>query len=557
MKTNNLNPNFFFNAIAKFGDAIAVIEKGKSVSYSQLSELVEQRKLEINSQLVFPSQVKQVIGLIAENTLATLVNYIALLQLNHVILFLPKQRLYLPLSASEGANEGSIAWSDKLVADYRLSVCVIENEILLNPNFQKPEAQTKISTHTELIYTELTYTELTYTELTYTEPTYIEEGSGIASNIALLLSTSGSTGASKQVMISYDNLQANTSSICDYLPIKSTDVSISTLPFHYSYGLSIINTHLASGAALLMTEYSFMQREFWSLFDEHKVTSFGGVPHSYDMLMRLKFTSKNLPSLRYFTQAGGKLAVNTVSELSAFAEKSGKAFYVMYGQTEATARMSFADQNTLLSKPGTIGKAIPGTSFSIQGELGELVFTGPNVMLGYAHSLNDLQQQAQMTEAPRQLYTGDLARVDADGDIYITGRVKRIVKLFGERISLDELQSSLQSYINKKNELRHGHAAECVCVGEDSVINIVLVKSFITNKTLVEQIATQQKLGDNMSKKTHDVKDTIESDTKAFLKNLGIRVANCRMHWMDSLPRTESCKVDYAKLTSLLSEAHT
>jgi acyl-CoA synthetase (AMP-forming)/AMP-acid ligase II len=544
MKTNNCNPHFFFNAIAKFGDAIAVIEKGKSVSYSQLSELVEQRKLQINTQLVFPSQVKQVIGLMAENTLATLVNYIALLQLNHVILFLPKQRLYSSLSASEDANEGSIAWSDKLVTDYRLSVCVVENEILLNPKFKKPEAQTE------------TFTD---TELTHTEPTY-KQDRGITSNIAniaLLLSTSGSTGASKQVMISYDNLHANTTSICDYLPIKSTDVSISTLPFHYSYGLSIINTHLASGAALLMTEYSFMQREFWSLFDEHKVTSFGGVPHSYDMLMRLKFTSKNLPSLRYFTQAGGKLAVNTVSELSTFAEKSGKAFYVMYGQTEATARMSFADQNTLLSKPDTIGKAIPGTSFSIQGELGELVFTGPNVMLGYAHSLNDLQQQTLMTETPRHLNTGDLAKVDADGDIYITGRVKRIVKLFGERISLDELQSSLQEYINKKNELLHGQAVECVCVGEDSLINIVLVTNFITNKTLVEQIATQQKHGNNISKSTHDVKNIIESDTKAVLKNLGIRTANCRMHWMDSLPRTESCKVDYAKLTSLLSEAHT
>lgn len=173
--------------------------------------------------------------------------------------------------------------------------------------------------------------------------------------MALLLTTSGSTGSPKLVRQSYKNIAANTDSIIDYLELDASERSISTLPMNYTYGLSIINTHLKVGASLILTEYTLVQRDFWTLFAEYEATSFGGVPYTYEMLDKLQFFRRKLPSLRTMTQAGGKLLPVLHKKFAEYADKEGKKFIVMYGQAEATARMGYLPAQKSLEKYGAMG----------------------------------------------------------------------------------------------------------------------------------------------------------------------------------------------------------
>lgn len=294
----------------------------------------------------------------------------------------------------------------------------------------------------------------------------------MASNAALLLPTSGSTGAIKHVTLSYDNLNSNARSICDYLPILPTDKAITNLPLFYSYGLSILNTHLLTGACLVFTPFSIVNREFWQVMEHCEVTSMAGVPHTYEMLYKLRFTRRELPYLRYFTQAGGKLSKPLVSHYCDYAERTNKQFFVMYGQTEATARMAYCAHLTLLQKYDTIGKPIPGGSFKLDNE--ELFYQGPNVMLGYAGSRAELFK----FEPVSWLATGDLAIEDSDGDYKITGRKKRFVKVFGHRVDLDQVEQLLLA-----------ESITAYCCGTDGVLvigfeqrgepNVDSIKAFI------------------------------------------------------------------------------
>ena len=259
----------------------------------------------------------------------------------------------------------------------------------------------------------------------------------IDKRVALLLPTSGSTGAIKHVALSYENLSSNAQSICEYLPILPTDKAIANLPVFYSYGLSILNTHLLSGASIVFAPYSIVNREFWKIMDEVQITSLAGVPHTYEMLDKLRFARRELPFLRYLTQAGGKLDASLVTRLCGYAEQTSKQFFVMYGQTEATARMAYCSHQTLVQKPDVIGRSIPNGKFRLENK--ELLYQGPNVMLGYVDSRSELIG----FEPIEWLATGDLAEVDSDGDFKIIGRKKRFVKVFGHRIDLDQVEHLL------------------------------------------------------------------------------------------------------------------
>jgi len=283
-------------------------------------------------------------------------------------------------------------------------------------------------------------------------------------DLALLLTTSGSTGSPKLVRLSYKNLKANAESIAQYLAITSDEKPITTLPMHYSYGLSVINSHWIKGATLLLSNYSVMQKEFWAFAKEQNATSIAGVPYTYEMLKRLRFFRMDLPHLTTMTQAGGKLNATLAKEYIEQAHSAGKRFIVMYGQTEATARMSYLPFEKALEKYSSIGIAIPGGSFQLKNEDieieepdtdGELVYSGDNVSLGYAECQEDL---AKGDENQGVLYTGDIARRDKDGFYYITGRKKRFIKLFGNRINLDAMEQLL----------RNNHSdGEFACAGED------------------------------------------------------------------------------------------
>jgi acyl-CoA synthetase (AMP-forming)/AMP-acid ligase II len=299
--------------------------------------------------------------------------------------------------------------------------------------------------------------------------------------LALLLTTSGSTGSPKFVRQSYTNIKANTASIVEYLKLDSTERPITTLPMNYTYGLSIINTHLAVGAAIILTRATLMQREFWTLFTEQSATSFGGVPYTYEMLDKLMFFRRKLPSLRTMTQAGGKLLPDLHRKFAEYSRKEGKNFVVMYGAAEATARMAYLPAEKSLEKYGSMGMAIPGGKFRLVDDsgaeittpetVGELVYSGENVTLGYAVCGEDLDKG---DERGGVLQTGDMAKFDPDGFYYVVGRKKRFLKIFGNRVGLDETERLIKSYYT---------GLECACAGMDDAMYV-----FVTNAARTEEI---------------------------------------------------------------------
>lgn len=272
------------------------------------------------------------------------------------------------------------------------------------------------------------------------------EGYPLHPDLALLLTTSGSTGSPKLVRQSRQNILSNARSIVQYLALDGQERPITTLPMHYTYGLSIINSHLLVGAEILLTERSILQKAFWTFFRERGATSFGGVPYTYDMLDMLHFSRMDLPTLRTMTQAGGKLPPALHRKFAEDARAAGRRFVVMYGQCEATARMGYLPPEKAVEKCGSMGIAIPGGTFRLidadgreihtPGVTGELLYEGPNVTLGYAERGEDL---AKGDERHGVLQTGDMARFDEDGYFYITGRKKRFLKIYGNRVNLDEV----------------------------------------------------------------------------------------------------------------------
>jgi long-chain acyl-CoA synthetase len=255
--------------------------------------------------------------------------------------------------------------------------------------------------------------------------------------LALLLSTSGTTGNPKFVRSSIENVRANACSIAEALGISAASRAIASLPMHYSYGLSVINSHLVSGASIVLTNEGLMSGDFWKLVREQECDSFAGVPYSYQILDRLNLDRLNVPSIRVLTQAGGKLGSELILKFHETMSRRGGRFFTMYGQTEATARISVLPPEMLPAKAGSVGFAIPGGSIQI-GESGEVTYTGPNVMMGYAENRAEL---ALGDTQSGTLSTGDLGYIDQDGCLWITGRIKREAKLFGLRVNLDDLES--------------------------------------------------------------------------------------------------------------------
>lgn len=329
-------------------------------------------------------------------------------------------------------------------------------------------------------------------------------------DLALLLTTSGSTGSPKLVRQSYQNIQSNAESIAQYLQIDSAERPITTLPMNYTYGLSILNSHALCGAAILLTQKDVFQEEFWDFFRKQRATSFGGVPFTYEMLKRLRFFEMDLPSLRTMTQAGGKLSESLHREFAQFAKDTGRKFVVMYGQTEATARMSYLPPEQALNKVGSIGIAIPGGSFSIQN--GELVYQGKNVTLGYAGKRSDLTLGDQRQGI---LKTGDMANADQDGFYYIVGRKKRFLKILGKRINLDETEQILKAEYED---------VQLACGGTDDQLKIYLAQ---------DQEVDKEQLTDFLSRK------------------ISVNQSALQAVFVDHIPVSSSGKIQYQKLEEM------
>lgn len=344
----------------------------------------------------------------------------------------------------------------------------------------------------------------------------------IHKDLALLLSSSGSTGSPKLIKLSYKNIKSNVAAICEYLQISTKERTITTLPMQYTYGLSIINTYIFSGATLILYDKSILHEKFWEKFNKYQITSLSGVPYTFELLKKIGFFYKSHSHLRYITQAGGKIGECLQVEISNYAMKNRIKFYIMYGQTEATARMSYLPCELSGEKIGSIGIAIPGGRFKLIDELGneikednqigELVYEGSNVMMGYAEHIADLNKEDSLHG---QLLTGDLALCDKEGYYYLYGRKKRIVKFFGTRISLDDIE----------NHLMKNLVGNCVCVGNDDKIIILY-----TNK-----------------EEEGKIKISLNAILKQFIKYLEL------VHIKD-IPRTESGKINYKKIECLYQD---
>lgn len=379
----------FARELGGFGDAPALITPDDSVTYRDLADRVEREASQLGG-------TRRLVLVAGTNEVDLIITYLAALFAGHPVLLAP------------GDNPDSL---DGLIAAYRPDVVVRSAD-----GCTVVEEQREGSAH--LLHPDL----------------------------ALLLSTSGSTGSPKLVRLSHRNVQTNAESIAEYLDIRDTDRAVTTLPMHYCYGLSVIHSHLERGAALVLTTLSVTDPGLWDLVRTHHGTTFAGVPYTFDLLDRIGFDEMDLPDLRYITQAGGRLAPDRVRTYSELGRRRGWDFFVMYGQTEATARMAYLPPELAATHPQTIGRPIPGGSFRLapvsdapEGT-GELIYAGPNVMLGYAHTPDDLHLGDTVGG---ELLTGDLARQTDDGLYEVVGRRSRFVKVFGLRIDLQQVESAL------------------------------------------------------------------------------------------------------------------
>ena len=305
---------------------------------------------------------------------------------------------------------------------------------------------------------------------------------------AEIIFTSGSTGKPKGVVISHKNLIANTGSIVKYLELSKDDRMLVVLPFYYCYGLSLLHTHLLAGGSIVLNNSFIFLGSVIKDLKEYKCTGFAGVPSHFQILLRKSdsFKKTEFPDLRYVTQAGGKLPFIFIDE---FRESFPKVkFIVMYGQTEATARLSYLPHNMYEKEKGSIGKGIPGVELKIinetgdevkPGETGEVIASGDNIMKGYFAD----EEATKNTLRNGWLFTGDLGTIDEDGYIFLSARKKEIIKVRGKRVSPKEIEAVI---------LEITEVIDCLVEGiEDDVEGEMLKATVVIRKDAINLVSSE------------------------------------------------------------------
>jgi acyl-coenzyme A synthetase/AMP-(fatty) acid ligase len=382
--------------------------------------------------------------------------------------FIVKRTLIFILSENSiGSLAGYIAsLSDKIVP--LVLSCAIEGELLNRLlSIYKPEYLWMPARMVQDCEYPPVFSKYDYTLVKTNYSTYV-----LYQELSLLLPTSGSTGSPKLVRHSYKNVEANARNVSLLFELTKNERAIAILPMHYTMGLSVISSHIYTGAVVLLIKYNLTDKRFWNFIKQEKATSFTGVPFSYEVLKKLRFFKMDLPDLKIITQGGGKLNSDLFQECAEYAYANGKKFIATYGQTEGTARMAFLSPELAIYKNGSIGKAIPnGELFLVDEEnqiihdnntTGQMVYKGENVTLGYALTGEDLIKEDENNGV---LYTGDIAYRDEDGFYFIVGRMKRFLKIYGFRISLDEVEYLIKSKFN----------VDCYCLGNDELLKIMVV----------------------------------------------------------------------------------
>lgn len=332
--------------------------------------------------------------------------------------------------------------------------------------------------------------------------------------IKILLSTSGTTGVPKLVKLSDENLYQNAISILQYMPIQGTDVVPLNVPINFVYGFSIFTTNCMQAGRIVCTDKDIMQKAFWDEMEEYGYSTLGGVPYLYENLNRIGFFRKDSASLRYMTHTGGVINAELRKTIFNYCHEFEKQFFAQYGQTEAGGRMAYLTTDGLLEEETSIGTPVHGGSFEIDSETDELLFLHSSISGGYANKLEDLATYEQ----PKLLRTGDTARKGQNGLYYITGRIKRIMKLFGIRLNLDEVEFIL------KNELE-GNTFVCLNANDKKIIVLY------DNKDIDPQIITE----------------TIKN-------KLRINPQYVRTEHIESFPLSQNGKINYPLLQNLQHE---
>ena len=420
----------FFN-LKKYHNKVAFIDNDlKKYNYSFITDFIKKFESCIHR--------RGLILMIGSNQAGSVVGYISFLRLNYVLILLDESF--------------SDQYIKKLIKIYKPEFIYGEDQRLQQFNLKDQK---------------LKCLNFCLFKTKYRKNNYINKKN------LLLISTSGSTNSPKFVRLSQINLIDNTKKIIDYLKINSAHKTITTMPFGYSYGLSIINSHLESGATILLNKKSVFESDFWKLVKKYKVNSFGGVPSFYELLKKLRFDKTFSPHIKYLTQAGGKLSDELILYYSNI--KNIK-FYQMYGQAEASPRIAYLEPKKNLQKLGSIGKPLKGYKLTIKKNPlskkenlnGEFILHGKNVCLGYAKKKEDLKKG---DENRGKISTGDLGYKDNEGYYYITGRKKRISKIFGLRVNLDDIELFLKKY-NFSSK----------CITSNNSLNIEIKENFDENK---------------------------------------------------------------------------
>lgn len=394
----------------KHAERTAVVtEDGTEFRYAELDLLRQKLALQVKSHTLTI--------LLADNDLGSLIGYITCLSCDSVPILLPAERQNPKIQAMVTRYHPEYIWLSE----------TLSKEVLA-----------EMDDSYQICFSFLTY-HLLVRNLWMQHP--------ICPELALLLPTSGSTGNPKLVRISQKNILANTKSICQYLELTEHDRAVTSLPMSYTYGLSVINTLLFAGGSIFLTKRGIMQKEFWENMKRYAVTYLAGVPYTFEMMKKSRIDAWELPALRILTQAGGKLSEKIQKYWGEYALRTSKKFFIMYGQTEATARISYLPAKDCLRKIGSVGIAVPDSKIVLvdednnfinkAGEQGEIVCVGPQVSMGYAETEEDLSRK---DDNGKILLTGDLGYMDAEGYLVITGRKNRIAKLLGRRIELTDIE---------------------------------------------------------------------------------------------------------------------
>ena len=460
-----------FDCIESYDTKIALTSQNETITYKEL----------ISCARSLPIKKNELVLLFCNNDIESIVIYVASL--------IRKSPIYL-IDANTSKN-----FYEKTVINYEPEIIVIaKSKEFKNKNYFKFEF---------------------FKEYVFYKKKKFKKNI-INKNLSILLTTSGTTGTQKLAKISHKNILKNTISIKKYLKINKDHTTITTLPMFYSYGLSVINSHLYSGGKIILSNLSLFDKIFWADLEKFRVNNIATVPFFFDIFKKLKVEKFNFKYLKYITVAGGALDKTNELYFNKLFKKKGVDLIKMYGSTEASPRMSYLNPRYNFSKLGSIGKAIPGGKLHLKDDndkkiektdtIGQIIYKGPNIFMGYANSRKDLETD----ETPKELNTGDLGYYDKQNFFYLVGRKKRFAKIYGHRVNLDEVEKMIKKY-----------GFENAVVSNDKKIQVFLKKN------------DQLKIADILNRELKINKSFLEF---IFVKNL---------------PINKSGKINYEKLKRL------